>query len=556
MALVRFIPGDILIEVEKGATILEAARRAGIVIESPCNGTGKCGKCKVRLAWDSLPHINRHGGRSIEDSNERVVLACDTGITDDISVGLISGDCEQSLKILSHGEGFEAKHDPYIRKVFVPDEGTTYVCAGDALLGIEPGNTRDSSYGIVVDIGTTTIVLSLVDLATGREVAATSSLNPQAMYAQDVLSRIRFASEADGLDTLHGEFIRETNRLIDIVTAQTGVRKENVYEVIYSGNTCMLHLATNTNPVTLGRYPYHPAISGGESLPAEAQGLDISSFGIVYLPPIISGFVGADITSGVLATRLHERKGTTLFVDVGTNGEMVLAREGTLLASSTAAGPAFEGMNITFGVRAENGALERFEINENGEISIRAIGNNGVSGICGSGVIDVIGELVSHHAIERSGRFADPARENSVPVVLKERLRKKDGKPVFFLTSNVYLSQKDVRQVQLAKSALRTGIEFLLLHAGVTAAQVDSVLIAGSFGYHLKERSLVNIGLLPPEFAGKIGFVGNTSKSGGHLFLTSQGYREEMSQVTARIEVIELAKYRDFERVFIKNMGF
>lgn len=556
MASVKFIPGGVSIEIEEGTTILDAARRAGIIIESPCNGTGKCGKCKVRLARDTLQSVIPCGGPGPKDDGEGLVLACSTGVKGEISVELVQDSQKESLKILSHGKGFAASHDPRFKKVYSLREDATKVYAGCSLLCTENGNTEGSNYGIVVDIGTTTLVLSLVDLNSGKEIAATSALNPQSLHAQDVLSRITLASREEGLETLHREFVGETNRMIKTVLAQTGVKKENIYEAVYSGNTCMLHLATKTNPASLGKFPYDPAISGNELLSAGAHRLHISPLGSIYLPPIISGFVGADITSGVLATRLHEQKGATLFVDIGTNGEMVLAVEGKLTASSTAAGPAFEGMNITFGMRAGNGAMERFEVHGNGTLSMATIGDGALTGICGSGLIDLIGELVAGGAIQPSGRLADPVRSNGISPILKERLRKKDGKQVFFLTPEVYLSQKDVRQVQLAKGAIRTGIEFLLSQAGMDAGKVDRVLIAGSFGYHLREQSLINIGLLPAEFSGKIDFVGNTSKSGGHVFLTSQGYRDKMKRITADVDVLELANYKDFDRVFMRNMGF
>ncbi|MDF2523304.1 MAG: ferredoxin, partial [Clostridiales bacterium] len=440
-------------------------------------------------------------------------------------------------------------------KEYLTEENITKVYAGEKVLGIESGDTANKNFGLVVDIGTTTLVASLVDMNSGKEIDSTSSLNPQAIHAQDVLSRIKFASEETGLKIMYSEFIKELNRMINEVSLNAAVNKENIYEVIFSGNTCMLHLATNTNPSSLGKYPYTPLVNGSEYLKAEEHELDISKFGVIYLPPIISAYVGADITSGVLASQLHEKKGVTLFVDIGTNGEMIIGFDGVLSATSTAAGPAFEGMNITHGMRAGQGAIELFEVEENGSVKIRVIGETEAVGICGSGLLDIIGELVANGVINKNGKFIEP-ETSKLPPELKKRLVKHDGKIVFKVTDKVLLSQKDIRQVQLAKGAVRAGVEFLLDNKGVKASDVDKVLIAGSFGYHLRAKSLINIGLLPKEFAGKIDFVGNTSKSGGQAFLLNKNYRNDMEKVARGVEVLELANYKDFDKVFVKCLGF
>jgi uncharacterized 2Fe-2S/4Fe-4S cluster protein (DUF4445 family) len=324
----------------------------------------------------------------------------------------------------------------------------------------------------------------------------------------------------------------------------------------------MLHLACNVDPTPLGQFPYTPNRWGGDHIPA--RGLDISAFGRIYAPPVISAYVGADIVSGILVSRLDEVKGTTVFIDVGTNGELVLARNGKLAASSTAAGPAFEGMNITCGMRASNGSVESFHINEDGTFSYKVIGGVEATGICGSGLLDIAGELVRTGVIGTSGRFISPEQnldhgtptEGSPLEGLKKFIDKKDGKPAFFITGAVYLALKDIRQIQLAKGAIRTGIEMLLAHFSITAADVDTVEIAGSFGYHLSESSLLSIGLLPPAFAGKVRFVGNTSMSGAVAFLLNTGFRDKMSRMVKQIDTVELAKDPEFERTFIGYLRF
>ncbi len=557
MAEVIFLSENKVINTPDGTTILEAARNAGIVIESPCNGIGTCGKCKVKLSKESLKNVICSGKHHLskEETDYGYVLACEARITGNIEVELIPKHKNNTLKILSKGQSFDIHLESYIKKEYVESGNYTTVYAGDIELGRETGDTRGKSYGIVVDIGTTTLVTTLVNLNDGAEINTSSALNPQAIHAQDVLSRIQFASCDNGLQIMYDGIIDEINKLIDDVTKDSGASKENIYEVIFSGNTCMLHLATNTSPKSLGKYPYTPEVTGGSYLSAKEHKLGISDFGIIYLPPIISSYVGADITSGVLASQLHKEEGVTLFVDIGTNGEMVIGFDGNLSATSTAAGPAFEGMNITYGMRAGQGAIEFFEILEEGKISIKVIGDTKASGICGSGLLDIVGELIAHGVIGKNGRFVDPEKSDINPS-LKERLVKVDGKLVFKITDSVYLSQKDVRQVQLAKGAVRAGIEFLLDNKGIEASRVEKVLIAGSFGYHLRAKSLINIGLLPNEFDGKIQFIGNTSKSGGQAFLLNNSYRHQMKQIVEDVDVLELANYKDFDKVFVNCLGF
>jgi uncharacterized 2Fe-2S/4Fe-4S cluster protein (DUF4445 family) len=316
----------------------------------------------------------------------------------------------------------------------------------------------------------------------------------------------------------------------------------------------MLHLAARTNPYSLGQYPYTPQISGGSFINARELGVTISQFGLVYLPPVISAYVGADITSGILVSQLDEVKGTVLFIDIGTNGEMALAANGKIAASSTAAGPAFEGMNISCGMRASRGAVEYFMIHE-GQTVFNVIGGAEPAGICGSGLLDIAGELVKAGVIAPNGRFVQP-EDGSYSGELKKHMQDKDGKKAFFITPHVYLAQKDIRQIQLAKSAIRTGIEMLLSHFNLTAGDITRVEIAGSFGYHLREQSLLNIGLLPAEFAGKVFFTGNTSLSGAIAFLLNADFMGKMQKLVRQIDTVELAKHENFDRVFVKYMSF
>ena len=556
MALVHFVRQHCTIEVENGITLLKAAQLAKVVVESPCNGMGTCGKCRVLLPdAESRANVRYESAQhkiSEQDKAAGWVLACQTTVWGDVNVDAESTAAKnKTLKILDEGKSFSYELRPAYTKRY--DGVCTHALCSSEELGTEEGDTTAQQYGLSIDIGTTTVVTALVDLRDGRELASVSSLNPQSLQAQDVLTRIHFASKPVGLKQMYDSITEELSRMIADAAQKAGVETRYIYEAVYSGNTAMIHLATNVNPESLGRFPYTPMIRGGNQI--SAQMLGISPFGRIYLPPIISSYVGPDITSGVLASQLNRQKGTVLFIDIGTNGEMVIARDGSLSATSTAAGPAFEGMNITNGMRAAAGAVEYFRVEDDGNITVRTIGNATAVGICGSGLLDVVGELVHAGAIGSNGRFVPPEK-GTYSDSIKARMTQYEGKPAFDVADGVVLTQKDVRQVQLAKGAIRAGIEALLLNEHVLAQEVDRVEIAGSFGYHLREESLIHLGLLPESFTGKVAFVGNTSKSGGKAFLLNTRLREEMLGVTSKIDSVELSNRDDFQKIFVDALKF
>lgn len=449
MPVITFVNQNKSIEVKEGTTLLEAARNAGVVVEAPCNGMGTCGKCKVNIGagnMDKISYFDNLHKVSEEEIAQGFVLACQSEVKEDVTVEIESTQKQnESLKILSDGVTFQYQIDPYIKKQF--DGVKTKIYGGDTLLGEEDGNTEDIFYGVSIDIGTTTVVASLIDMITGKEIGSISALNPQSLHAQNVLTRIKFASTNEGLEQMYTSIIKEFNRMIGSLCKDNKISSENIYEVIYSGNTTMIHLAGNRNPKSLGKFSYTPVLRGGCYDEAKVNGVNIAPMGLVYYPPIISSYVGPDITSGIISTTLKDRKGTVILIDIGTNGEMVISKSGSLSATSTAAGPAFEGMNITFGMRAEKGAIEFFEIKEDRSIEIRTIENGVPAGIYGSGLFDIVAELVRTGIITKTGRFIKPDKlEDGDP--LKERLCEYEGKPAFRVADEVYLTISDVRQVQ------------------------------------------------------------------------------------------------------------
>jgi uncharacterized 2Fe-2S/4Fe-4S cluster protein (DUF4445 family) len=556
MATVTFLPDNLSITVAPGTTILQASRLAGALIEAPCNGAGHCGKCAVRVSPRDLEKLVIHAPHhlSIEQEESGIVLACHAELHGDLSVTILRNE-EHDLQIVTGGVSHTIERNPFISKRYDPARDETLVLGGDSILAREAGDTTWGNFGVVVDIGTTTLAAGLIDLASGIEIVSRSALNPQTVYGQDVLSRIRFAADEGGLETLRSSLLMEINRLIGEAAAEAGIATDSIHEVIFSGNSCMLHLATGVDPAPLGRIPFTPTIRGGNHLPASSCRLEIAPHGLVWLLPIISAYVGGDITAGILAGELHKLSGVTLFIDIGTNGEMILARDGRLSATATAAGPAFEGMNISCGMRAAAGAIEEVSFSPLSDLSLKTIGGSAPRGICGSGLMDLTAELVRTGVVGRSGRFADPSAGN-LPEALAARLRKINGKTVFTLGEGLAFTQTDVRQVQLAKGAIRAGIDLLLDAHATTAGEIDRVYIAGSFGFHLREESLLTLGLLPAEVAGKVTFLGNTAKSGGEMLLLDHTLRSELLQLVDSVEVVELAANPAFDRAFMEAMKF
>jgi uncharacterized 2Fe-2S/4Fe-4S cluster protein (DUF4445 family) len=480
------------------------------------------------------------------------MLGCLAYIYGDVRVD-VPGNANDELSIITDGKCRNVGMNPWITKTFDPSRNLTYVIAGDQLLETEIGDTTASRYGAAIDLGTTTLVVSLVDLNTGREIGTASALNPQALHAQDILSRIKIASTDDGLRLLQGGLAQELDRMIGELTASSGIDRTSIYEVILSGNTTMLTIAAGVSPSSIGKYPYRVELETGRSFPAGVLGLHIAEKGAVWFPPVASAYVGADIISGAVAADLLRLKGLTLFVDVGTNGEMVLARDGKLTATSTAAGPAFEGMNISAGMRAASGAIEKVVL-RNGEVDLQVISGSTPIGLCGSGLIDAVAELAREAIVDRNGRLAKPG--SAVFEKWQHHFEVVDGRTRFRLAENVSLTQQDIRQVQLAKAAIRAGIDMMLKSCALDPDDIDRVFIAGSFGMHLQVSSLVTLGLLPESFADRVEFLGNTSGSGAVAFLLDRSLRDEAVSIIKDMSVLELSREPVFEQIFLKALAF
>jgi len=555
MPVVSFASHNKQIIVPEGTLLLKAARQAGIFIESPCNREGTCGKCKVLLIQGYLAGLRHEKGfHNVAPEVEQAgyVLSCQVSVHGDINVD-VPQTGPHLLSIVADGKCRMVSLDPFIGKKYDPESGTTSVTAGKYLLNTEIGDTTAMFYGVAIDIGTTTVVVALVDLKTGQVLCSISSLNPQALHAQDVLTRIKLASTDEGLTLLHKELLLELNRMIGALAASEKINRSTIYEAIWSGNTTMLTIAAGKSPSSLGKSPYRVELNTASSVSSAELGLQIAQQGQVWFPPVASAYVGADITAGIMAADLPRLKGITLFVDIGTNGEMALSENGKITATSTAAGPAFEGMNISSGMRAVAGAIEKVSL-KSGTVAIQTISGACPVGLCGSGLLDAVAELAREGIVDRNGRFVKPGSERFATWM--HHLEVLQGRPQFRLAEKVTLTQQDIRQVQLAKAAVRAGIDMMLQTCSRNPGDVDRVFIAGSFGAHLQISSLITLGLLPESFADRVEFVGNTSQSGAAAFLLNRELRSDAASVVAGMTVLELSREAEFEKIFLKALAF
>ncbi len=524
------------------------------LIDAPCGGAGGCGKCKVKImqprtAWQEEETAVFTG----QELAAGWRLACQHSVSEDITVVLPTE--EVVSEIISQGYLRDFAPKPYFAKRLAQN-GDTMVMAGQEIIGIEKGDTRDRLYGLAVDIGTTTVVAGLIDLSSGQELASVSCLNGQKTFGQDVITRINYAmTNTNGTLIQQKTILQDLRKLIKGIFAQCGrdyaITFKDIYEITVGGNNTMIHLLAGIDPSSMGMSPYLPAFKGAlVAKGASDWQLPVSDLCRVYCLPAVSAFVGGDISAGILACGIHQDARNILFIDIGTNGEMVLSGNGRLTACSCAAGPALEGMNISCGVRAARGAIEDVRLIGSGAdmlVEVAVIGEVRPTGLCGSGLLAAVAELVRTGILHKSGRLLEH------PLVEKVA-----GKKRFIIDreNEIYLTQQDIRQVQLAKGAILSGIQTMLQAAGVDFAEIDRVLVAGQFGAHLKAASLTGAGLIPRELENVITYVGNTSKSGAYLCLLSTEERESVEQLTSQINYIELSHLAGFDAVFVKAIEF
>ncbi len=434
------------------------------------------------------------------------------------------------------------------------------------LLDIRPGDHTASHLAVAFDIGTTTLVANLVDLGSGQRLAVASEINPQVRFGEDVISRIQYSRDhPDGTARLHEAVLQGCTQLVARLCEQARVASGDIYVSTFAGNTTMLHLLLGLEVGRLGEAPFAPVFQLGLSFRSKELGLPFYPYGQAYILPIIGPFVGGDTVAGMLAVRLWNRPGPALLVDIGTNGEIALSCEGKLYAAATAAGPAFEGVKIRCGMRAVSGAIERFQFLD-GQPMWQVIGNQPPAGICGSGLVDLLAELLRFQIVAPTGRMLSPEdAPRTLPQPLRERLRLVDGRPAFVIATPeqsavgqpLLFTQQDVRQLQLATGAIRTGVILLCKLVGISLRDVEEVWVAGAFGSCLRPESAQTIGLLPPEIPSeRIHFAGNSSLAGATLVAVSLEARRCAEWLALQTRHIDLAAQAEFREAFARGMVF
>ncbi len=583
---ITFFPEGKTVSVHQGVTLLEAAGQAGIILNSPCGGAGTCGKCRVWVGPDKQEH-----------------LACQFQIQTDLEVTIPRESRFFQQQILTHGIEREIQSTPALCKKFLnpvpssleilqktlsrtlsapvephpeaPDnpemytlpQGITSVLAFSEgtyrILCLEPGNTENVLYGIAVDVGTTTLVARLTDLHTGRALETVSSANPQIRYGDDVIGRIHHGQNETGLAELQQCIIRQLNDMIVALCRNKQLSPEQVYEITAVGNTTMHHLLLKYPVVQLGQAPYRAYAAAAEDRNARQIGLLIHPHGRLYTVENIAGFIGSDTVAAALAAEMNTAEEVSLLVDIGTNGELVLGTKDRLVSASCAAGPALEGARIRCGSRAVEGAIQRVYAEE-GEIDLDVIGFVRPRSICGSGLIDAVAVMLDLDILLPSGAFRDKESLSSrASRSLMDRMIQIENQPAFVLAWDetgkepaVYLTQRDIREMQLAKAAIQTGILLLLKKLQLEKEHIRHLFLAGAFGNYIRKQSAIRIGLLPAIPQERIQFIGNAASIGAQMILISRHCRQIATDLAGRIEYMEIAGEPHFSAVYSDSLLF
>jgi len=604
---VTFHPAGVTAQATAGVALSEAAASVGVAINAPCGGKGTCGKCRVRVRSGAVsePTAQELQLLSSEELEAGVRLACqaralgecevetagvgDVVVRKDLDEDALRhypleprvkrralaldppelGDQRSDLlrlwdKLGTAGCSCRARLAALERLpgVLRGDEfNVVATMLDDLLVAVEPRDTARDPYGAAVDVGTTTIVAYLVNLNTGRIEATCATLNPQTRHGADVISRIEHARDVPGgLEELQGEVVGAINALVGRALQDVGAETNHLFELTVVGNTAMHHLLLGLDPQYIAQAPYIPVVSQPLTLYASDLGIEAASGGQVFVLPIVAGFVGAD-TVGVMTAADITSRGPTLAVDIGTNGEIALWSGERLLCASAAAGPAFEGAKISQGMYAAPGAISAVTLNGE-DLEISTIDGEPARGICGSALFDATAVLLETGALELNGRLA--AEADGLPPGISARMSGEgNGRRVLLASEDiahnghpVYLTQPDIREIQLAKGAIRAGVEVLLAEAGISADDLEAVLLAGAFGNHIRPESAVRMGVLPPVDRERVVAVGNAAGAGALMALCSESERGLACRLAVEAEHVELAANPRFQMAFMETMLF
>jgi uncharacterized 2Fe-2S/4Fe-4S cluster protein (DUF4445 family) len=611
----------------KGTPILDAARRLGVGIEAVCGEHMVCGKCRVRIMEGDFPKEGIKSSMKhvtgLQEKEQKILkqsdidgnirLACSTKVKGDILVFIPEASRTGEQVVRKEAGKMKIKLKPAVKKYYVelpepsledplgdlerienalellyglkklsidydvlrdlPDtirggdwKITVTVWQNSRIIKIEPGKI-ETNIGLAVDIGTTTVAGYLCDLNTGALLATESMMNPQVSYGEDVMSRITYCmlNEKEGIKELQNVIIEGLNTIAKKAAAKVGHSHHDINEMAIVGNTAMHHLLLGINPEFIGVAPFPPALHKSVDIKAAELGIDILPSANVHVLPIEAGFVGADNVGCLIADQPHKRKAVTLLIDVGTNGELVLGNKEKLISCSCATGPALEGAQIEFGMRAAPGAIEKLKIDpETLEVTYKVIGNDRWSdgktnmqtkGICGSGIIDATAEMFLTGIVRKNGQ---------VNLDLKSKRLRKNAKGLAeyvvawkhetSIDEDIVVNQKDIRNMQLAKGALYAGCHIMMRKLGVK--KFDRLIVAGAFGTHIDKVQAMVIGMYPDSALDKVKTVGNAAGDGARIVLLNVNKRREANEIARKVEYIELAVEEDFNDRFSEAMQF
>jgi len=603
---VKVLPENLSTEVPEGARILDAVRRVGIDVSSPCGGKGTCGKCAVRLidgkvekqSQDKLPEELRKKG---------FVLSCGTVVKGDVTIEVPAFSRLTKHSVMMEGKGAAiVPGKPLAQKIHLvlekPDlsnsmndldrlmtalstqhgikeagitlralrklpgllrdggfEVTVFLtCIRDKyeIVDMRPGSFQAPFYGLAVDIGTTTVAAALVDLETGAVAGRAGSYNKQAAYGSDVISRIIYADENEnGLKNLQDAVVETINELAGQMFRENGVNSEDICVMTCAGNTVMSHLFAGLSPKYLRLEPYVPAAVRFPVLRAKELGIEINPEAHIVVLPSVASYVGGDITAGLMAVDIAKAEELTLFIDIGTNGELVLGNRDWLVACSCSAGPAFEGSGITNGMRAMDGAIDYISIDRDTyEVEARTIGNKRALGICGSGLIYSISEMVKAGIMDKAGRFSGSIRSG--------RMRNGAESPEFVLVyasesgtgNDIVITEADVKNLIRAKAAIFAGIMTMLHQMQLKIDDIKKIYVAGGFGRHLNISDSISIGMLPDLPEDKFEYVGNTSLQGALMALLDQDAINKAENIADMTTYLELSLGNTFMEEFVSAL--
>jgi len=600
------LPHDLWLKVRLGETVWDALQQSDVEPGGDCGGLGKCGKCKIKVLSSIGPPTEEEEGFLDEDElKQGIRLACRTEVDKDLVVNTEENSTDDEyFQILKTGHRPLLHPHPLVGKrlitlppdiqneglsdldriklVMVPEyqgleaplhclqtlpdilRRTQYrgvaVLHDKCLLAWQDREEVDRHYGLVFDLGTSTLVGKLISLVDGDEVAVVSSLNSQIRYGTNVISRLQYIKEhPNGLASLYNILINDLNRITARLLKTAKLKRTDIFIAVAAGNTTMQHIVLTLDPSGIAEAPFTPVLTDGLIVKSADVGLRLHPEALLYIMPTKSGYVGGDLISVVIASGAAEQEDEVILgLDLGTNGEIFLGNRRRLMTCSAAAGPALEGAKISHGMIAKAGAIEGVSL-EDGSLSYQVIGNINPKGICGSGLVELVAVLVDQGIIDHEGLILRPQES-----VLCSRVIERSGVYDFLIASPdesydhkpIYLTQKDVRELQLAKGAIAAGIRTLMDEMGVGPEDIQHVYLAGALGNYVNPYSAVRIGMIPGFDPEMITSLGNAASTGASMVLLSKEYWQTANELSDSIEHIELSSRIDFNQYFVESIDF